>query len=120
VKKVLLTNNITVFAVGVDTAAIPLYEKLARVRLPGQGYGNLLPKYASATGGEVLAELTRSAIEGSYSRLTDEARNQYTLGYNSSAPGKSLAYRSIDVRVNRPKLRVYARDGYYPAPPAAK
>ena len=71
VKKVLLTNNITVFAVGVDTAAIPLYEKLARVRLPGQGYGNILPKYASATGGEVLAELTRSAIEGSYSRLTE-------------------------------------------------
>jgi VWFA-related protein len=120
VKKVLLTNNITVFAVGVDTAAIPVYEKLARIRLPGQGSGNLLPKYASATGGEVLAELTRSAIEGSYARLTEEARNQYTLGYYSNAPEKSMAYRSIDVRVNRPKLKVYARDGYYPAPPAAK
>lgn len=120
VKKVLLTNNITVFAVGVDTAAIPLYEKLARVRLPGQGYGNILPKYASATGGEVLAELTRSAIESAYSRLTDEARNQYTLGYYTNAPENSMAYRSIDVRVNRAKLRVYARDGYYPAPPAAK
>ena len=120
VKKVLLTNNITVFAVGVDTAAIPLYEKLARVRLPGQGYGNILPKYASATGGEVLAELTRPAIESAYSRLTDEARNQYTLGYYSNAPENSMAYRSIDVRVNRPKLKVYARDGYYPAPPAGK
>ena len=71
VKKVLLTNNITVFAVGADTAAIPLYEKLARVRLPRQGYGNILPKYASATGGEVLAEFTRSAIENAYSRLTE-------------------------------------------------
>jgi VWFA-related protein len=117
VKKVLLTNNVTVFAVGTDTAAMPLYEKLSRVRLPRQGYGNILPKYASATGGEVLAEFTRSAIEHAYSQLTDQARNQYTLGYYSNAPKNSLAYRSIDVRVNRPKLRVYARDGYYPAPP---
>ena len=31
-----------------------------------------------------------------------------------------MAYRSIDIRVNRPKLKVYARDGYYPVPPAAK
>jgi VWFA-related protein len=120
VKKVLLTNNITVFAVGADTAAMPVYEKLARVRLPRQGYGNILPKYASATGGEVLAEFSRSAIEDAYSRLTEQARNQYTLGYYSNAPKNSLAYRSIDIRVNRPKLKVYARDGYYPVPPAAK
>jgi VWFA-related protein len=116
VKKVLLTNNITVFAVGADTASMPVYDKLARIRLPRQGYGNILPKYASATGGEVLAEFSRSAIEDAYSRLTEQARNQYTLGYYSNAPRSSLAYRSIDVRVNRPKLKVYARDGYYPVP----
>jgi VWFA-related protein len=120
VKKVLLTNNITVFAVAADTAAMPVYDKLARIRLPRQGYGNILPKYASATGGEVLAEFSRSAIEDAYSRLTEEARNQYTLGYYSNAPRSSLAYRSIDVRVNRSKLKVYARDGYYPVPPATK
>ncbi len=120
VKKVLLTNNITVFAVGADTAAIPLYDKLSRIRLPRQGYGNILPKYASATGGEVLAEFTRSAIENAYASLTEQARNQYTLGYYSNAPRSSMAYRSIDIRVNRPKLKVYARDGYYPVPPAAK
>ncbi len=120
VKKVLLTNNITVFAVGADTAAMPLYDKLSRIRLPRQGYGNILPKYASATGGEVAAELTRAAIENAYARLTGQARNQYTLGYYSNAPKNSMAYRSIDIRVNQPKLRVYARDGYYPVPPAAK
>jgi VWFA-related protein len=120
VKKVLLTNNITFFAVGADTAAIPIYDKLSRVRLPRQGYGNILPKYASATGGEVLAEFSRSAIEAAYSRLMEQARNQYTLGYYSNAPKGSISYRSIEIRVNRPKLKVYARDGYYPVPPAAK
>jgi VWFA-related protein len=120
VKKVLLTNNITVFAVGADTAAIPLYDKLSRIRLPRQGYGNILPKYASATGGEVLAEFNRSAIETAYSRLTQQARNQYTIGYYTNAPRNSMAYRSIDIRVNRPNLKVYARDGYYPVPPTTK
>jgi VWFA-related protein len=117
VLRVLLTNNVTLFAVGVDTAALPIYDKLSRLRLPRQGTGNILPRYASATGGEVLAEFSRASMEDAYSRLADEARNQYTIGYYSNAPRNSMGYRSIDVRVNRPNLKVYARDGYYPAPP---
>jgi VWFA-related protein len=120
VLRVLLTNNVTLFAVGVDTAALPIYDKLSRIRLPRQGYGNILPKYASATGGEVLAQLSRAAIEEAYSRLAEEARNQYTIGYYSNAPRNAMGYRSIDVRVNRPDLKVYARDGYYPAPPPSQ
>jgi VWFA-related protein len=121
VLRVLLTNNITLFAVGVDTAAIPLYNKLSRIRLPRQGYGNILPKYASATGGEVLPRLSRASIEDAYSRLAGQARNQYTLGYNSNAPRGSMGYRSIEVRVGpRKDLTVVARDGYYPAPPPSQ
>lgn len=116
VLRVLLTHNITLFAVAVDTAALPIYDKLTRIRLPRQGYGNILPKYASATGGEVLPELSRAAMENAYPRLAEEARNQYTIGYYTNA-GNAMGYRSIDVRVNRPSLKVYARDGYYPAPP---
>jgi len=116
VLRVLLTHNITLYAVAVDTAAIPVYEKLARIpRIPRQGQGNILPKYASATGGEVLPEASRAAMEDAYPRLAEEARNQYTIGYYSTA-GNAGNYRSIDVRVNRPSLKVYARDGYYPAP----
>src|SRR5262249_19914375 len=47
VKKILLSNNISVFAVGVDTAAIPIYDKMNRVRVPGFGTGNILARYAS-------------------------------------------------------------------------
>jgi VWFA-related protein len=117
VLKVLLSNEISVYAIGVDAAAIPGYDKIAQVRLSRMGYGNILPKYVSATGGEVFAEFTRPAIESAYAKLTEQARNQYTLGYSTSNVLASN-YRSIEVRVHRVGLEVRAKDGYYPLPPS--
>lgn len=116
VKKVLLSNNIAVYGMGVDTAAIPIYDKLNRVRLPGFGYGNILPRYVSDTAGEMYAAFDRGTIEQAYGKLTDMARNQYTLGYTTRMTA-SGAYRSIEVRVHRPHLTVTAKQGYYPLPP---
>ncbi len=116
VLKVLLSNEVQVYALGVDEAALPLFGKLSKVRLPRQPYGNILPKYANATGGEVITSLTRNGIETAYSRLMDDARNQYTIGYTSPAT-LSTAYRTIEVQVTRPDLKVYAKEGYYPLPP---
>lgn len=117
VRKFLLSQDIAVYALGVDTAALPVYDKINRVRLPGFGYGDVLGKYASATGGDVFAEFDQKSIEQAYSEITNEARNQYTLGYNTKA---TLAggYRSIDVHVHRQNLKVTAKTGYYPLPPA--
>jgi len=123
--KVLLTQNIIVYAVGVDSAALPGYGKLQKIHLPrlnvpgvadfNAGYGNILPKYVSATGGgTVYAENAKADIERAYARAIGDARNQYTLIY-SSKPG-SGRYREIEVRVRRPDVRVYAKAGYYPLP----
>jgi VWFA-related protein len=84
VLKVLLTDGIAVYAIGVNTAAIPVYDKVAKARIPGFGYSNILPKYVNATGGDVLDEFSKEAIESAYQRITAEARNQYTLGYNTA------------------------------------
>ncbi|HUI82709.1 MAG TPA: VWA domain-containing protein [Candidatus Binatia bacterium] len=116
VLKVLLTDGIAVYAIGVDTAALPVYGKVAKARMPGFGYSNILPRYVNATGGDVLNEFSREAIESAYQRITMEARNQYTLGYNT-AQGPSSNYRDIEVRVKRPGLEVFAKHGYYPLPP---
>ena len=117
--KVLLTQNIIVYAVGVEGAAIPGYETLQKIRLPklGVGYGNILPKYVDATGGgTVYSEYARADIERAYFRAIGDARNQYTLGYTAK-PGMG-GYRQIEVRVRRPDVKVYAKDGYYPLPTA--
>ena len=116
VLKVLLTDGIAVYAIGVDTAAMPLYNKVAKARIPGFGYSNILPRYVNATGGDVLDEFSKESIESAYQRITVEARNQYTLGYNTSQRPSSN-YRDIEVRVKRPGLEVFAKHGYYPLPP---
>jgi VWFA-related protein len=116
VLKVLLSNEVQVYALGVGEAAMPVFGKLSKLRLPRQPYGNILPKYANATGGEVFDSNDRAGIEQAYSRLMDDARNQYTIGYTS--PVKlSTAYRTIEVQVTRPELKVFAKEGYYPLPP---
>ena len=117
--KVLLTQNITVYAVGVEGAAIPVYDRLQRIHLPKTtkvlGYSDILPKYVNATGGgTVHGELTEADIERAYSKAIGDARNQYTLGYTSKWGIGS--YREIEVQVRRKGVKVYAKHGYYPLP----
>jgi VWFA-related protein len=115
--KVLLSRNVTVYGVGVEAASIPIYNKLEKLRLPHYGYGDILPKYAKATGGEVFSEFNRDNIEIAYMRATGDARNQYTLGYQTRATPSST-YRDIEVRVDRPGLKITTKTGYYPLPAA--
>jgi len=117
VLRVLLSKEVAVYGIGVGSAALPVYGSAEKIHIPGLGTGNILSRYASATGGDVFSEGGRDAIESAYQRVTLEARNQYTLGYNTRV--SPLANRrSIEVRVHRPGLKVYAKEGYYPLPPA--
>ena len=117
--KVLETQNITVYALGVEGAAIPVYDRLQRIHLPKTGkllgYSDILPKYVSATGGgTVYNELSQADIERVYAKAIGDARNQYTLGYT---PKSGIGgYREIEVRVRRPDVKVYSKAGYYPLP----
>lgn len=125
VLKVLLTNNVVVYGLGVGGAAIPVYGKLQKFHIPRLGTGDILPKYASATGGELFTEASKDDIDAVYARAIRDARDQYTLGYLTKAT-PSGAYREIEVRVARPDcanyaapcIRTFAKAGYYPAPPS--
>jgi VWFA-related protein len=118
VLKVLQTNGIAVYAIGVGSAALPGYGKLARLHLPRMGYTDILPKYASATAGEYITDSSRDAIETAYAKAMGEARNQYTLGY-ATAQTVSEACRDLEVTVARPpdEVKVFAKAYYCPAPP---
>ena len=127
VLKVLLTNGIVVYGVGVGSSAYPVYGKLQKFHIPRLGTGDILPKYASATGGELFTEMSKDDIDAVYARAIGDARNQYTLGYvTKTAPGGG--YREIEVRVARPDcsrysgscVRTYAKAGYYPTPPPVR
>jgi VWFA-related protein len=124
VLKVLLSNGILVYGIGVEGSALPGYKELSKLHIPKMGYSDILPRYANATGGEILSEYSKSAIEGAYQQAIGDARNQYTLGYTTAATPSST-YREIEVRVGRPGCKssdlrpcvlVFARAGYYPLP----
>jgi VWFA-related protein len=118
VLRILLSREATVYGIAVEGSAIPVYNKLEKIHLPHYGYSDILPKFAFATGGDVFTEFSRDNVEAAYARATGEARNQYTLGYTTRITPSS-AYREIEVRVDRPGLKVVAKSGYYPLPPTA-
>lgn len=124
VLRVLQTNNILVYGVGLGSG-VPGYSELGKLHLPRFGYTDMLDKYVNATtGGTAAKQLTRTGIEDAYAQIMGDARNQYTLGYATDAKATG-AYRNIEVLVNRPGCKssirpcvwVETRDGYYPTPP---
>ena len=100
VLKELLRYNIAVYGVGVGSAFFERrFERLS--------------KYAHDTGGDVYYGLKSRAMEELYARVTEEARNQYTLAYAPSGTDRGSDYHSIEVRVRREGLTILTREGYY-------
>ena len=98
--KELLRNDIAVFSIGVGGAYFDRkFEHLSR--------------YAHDTGGDVFYGMKNKALEELYSRVTEEARNQYRLEYSPENTNNEETYHSIEVRVKREGLSVTARQGYY-------
>jgi VWFA-related protein len=115
VLRYLETNKIAVYGTLVGDSTRWGEGYMSRFHLPFTMYDNLLAKYTLATGGTLDSERGLNGIERSYGRITEEARNQYTLGYLSHEPMIDGKFRKIDVRVDRPGLEVIAKTGYYPS-----
>jgi VWFA-related protein len=115
VVRVLQTNKIAVYGTLVGESARWGEGWLDRFHVPFEMYSNILYKYTSLTGGDLDSENGTNGIEKSYTKIADEARNQYTIGYFSHESIYDTRYRKIDVRVERPNLVVIAKPGYYPS-----
>jgi VWFA-related protein len=105
--KALLAENISVYSIAVPAAYLERkISPIDRERSP-------LIRYANHTGGEVYYATGEHSFEEFYSRLTEEARNQYTLAYVPRGTDRNVDYHSIEVRVKREGLDIKTRDGYY-------
>jgi VWFA-related protein len=71
----------------------------------------ILRQISKETGGGFFEVSKKQPIEQIYSRIQEELRNQYSLGYTSDKadPG----FRKITLAVKQKGLVVQARDGYY-------
>jgi VWFA-related protein len=98
--KEVLAHSISVFAVGVGSA---FYDRRFE----------RLSEYAHATGGDVYYAAKKESLQDLYSRVTEEARNQYTLAYVPRGVKSAQDYHTVEVRVKREGLTILARDKYY-------
>ena len=75
----------------------------------------LFAQLAVLTGGRSFHLTDPRELGPTFSAIAQELRYQYLLGYSPSRPiggGSEEEWRSIQVRVERPGVRVRARDGY--------
>jgi VWFA-related protein len=71
-----------------------------------------LERIARETGGTYFDLTAAETLDRIYSRIEDQLRNQYSLGF--TPVNSHRGYRKIRVGVKRKGLTVSARDGYFP------
>jgi Ca-activated chloride channel family protein len=99
-----------------------VYARASRVPLYfiGVGFsfgdigGGKMKSLAAETGG--IAYFIRSAKElgATYKQLEQELRTQYLLSYYTESSKKDTAYRTVEVKVDRPDAKVRAIRGFIP------
>jgi VWFA-related protein len=105
VTNLLLRDNIELFAVTTDSGAF-------------EGKFGVLGSLARATGGDDYRGLNTNAMESAFNRITEQARNQYVLGYQSTneAPNGLPVVRTIEVKGRDNGWKVTHRKGYTQVP----
>jgi VWFA-related protein len=96
-----------------DVFAFDVSPKQGGSPVPREGR-KALERIARDTGGSYFDLTAAETLEKIYSRIEDDLRNQYSLGFTPAGKNRP-GYRKIHVSVKRKGLSVQARDGYYPA-----
>lgn len=111
-----LESETAVYAIGTGSRLEDQYDYYHR-----RTVGEILSTLAERSGGRAHFIRKASKLKGAYRSIEDELRHQYTLAYYPPAdppdarkirPGER-DWRPIEVAVERPRVRVTARSGYY-------
>ena len=119
-------GNVTIYAIdprGLMNAESDLIEVPARSAMPTAGLNSptrcgsrrtACACWPTTTGG--FAAVNRNDFNGAFDRIVSENSSYYLLGFYSTNDRRDGRYRKLEVRVNRPGLRVArSRSGYYEA-----
>ncbi len=78
------------------------------------GGENALTTLAKGTGGRVFTPSVGNALDAAFAEILRDLRTQYLLGYYpAGVPPSKNRFHRLEVRTDRPDLRVSARNGYY-------
>ena len=80
----------------------------------------ILQRLARETGGGYFEVSKKTPLDQVFSRIEEELRNQYNLGYSSDQPASAAGFRKIRLTAKQKTLVVQARDGYYAGAAASR
>jgi Ca-activated chloride channel family protein len=112
IKRLVRESDTQVYSVGI-------FGPLAyRARTPEELNGpTLLSEVTELTGGRVFEVENVNDLPDIATKIGEELRNQYILGYHPSNKSHDSRWRKIKVRLRAPKgllpLSIYAKSGYY-------
>jgi Ca-activated chloride channel homolog len=102
--KAALAVNATIYTV--DMSGL---NSNGRDRMQNQG---VLKNFAEKTGGVFIPAPGGLAMRNAFKNIVSELSIQYTLGYSPTSVKKDGKWRSIELRVSRPNLKIRTRKGY--------
>jgi Ca-activated chloride channel family protein len=111
VKNALLESDVQLYAMGI-------FDPDERKRTPEEANGpRLLDELAEQTGGRLYAVDNLGELESISTRIGNELRNEYVLGYSPNNDSRDGKYRRVKVKLIAPSgmsnLRTLFRHGYY-------
>ena len=74
----------------------------------------VLQQISKETGGDYFDVTKKKTVDQIYSRIEEDLRNQYSIGYTPDRPATDAGFRRIQLTVKHKGLIVQAREGYYP------
>jgi len=95
----LLNDNISVYSLAVGHSRRRKFSRLIN--------------YTNDSGGDIYYAVQSSAMEKLYSRITEQARHQYTLAYVPHGNNRTASYHKVEVRATREGVTIKTRPGYY-------
>ena len=75
-----------------------------------------LVNYANDSGGDIYYAVQSATMERLYSRITEEARHEYTLAYVPRGNNRNASYHKVEIRATREGLTIKTRKGYFTGP----
>jgi VWFA-related protein len=93
-------------------ARVPLY--FIGISLRGLGGVGKMRALANETGGVAYFIGNVKELDETYRQLENDLRSQYLLTYHTESSKKDQAYRTVEVKVNRPNVKVRTIRGFIP------
>jgi Ca-activated chloride channel homolog len=103
-------QDVQIYTIGIGER--PAGQKAIQLTEEARGLA-LLGDLADLSGGMSFTVVNSDGVLPAASKISQAVREQYIVGYRQSDRDDSGKWHAIQLKINSPQLKVYARKGYY-------